>query len=146
MLRWWKALTAGVLILALGAAYVILTRDQSHRQPERGDMEALVGAPLYGPDYHGSSMLQRWVDQMRMWRLYMQLPIPNQMAVSLEGDRWTYTLEVDDDYRPPPDSPLRCQRGAGSITCVGEAPGGWQYFLWTEPGSAEGRFAAHLLP
>jgi hypothetical protein len=87
----------------------------------------------------------------------LKSPIPNQMVVSEPGTyTWLYPIRTDSAYRPPPSSPLRCERvgpGPGDpaqrLTCQAEATderGRWGYALDFRPEGGTGLFAASLRP
>ncbi|MEM0962073.1 MAG: hypothetical protein AAGK21_05965 [Bacteroidota bacterium] len=126
------------------AVLVVVTRDQSHRQPDPAEMEALVGASLTEPTYQSSSLLARWREQARVWWIYLALPIPNQMSMRLEGDVWTYTFAADSSYQPPPESPL-APAGPADARWEAESADGWRYTVWVNPGGG-GTLVAQLLP
>lgn len=122
--------------LAIGAmatsALLLVTRSVHHPEPERAAVERLVGVAFETLTYHPApSPLQRARRTARFFWMALTMPIPNQMAFWHSTDTWTYSFETSPGYRPPPDSPLVCEKYDGVLTCRAQDERGWQYDLRT---------------
>ena len=137
-------LAAAAVVVALVAVTLYAAWDARHHRPDRVEMEALVGVPLGEPTFWSTRGLHRWRRTLRVWWTYYTLPIPNQMALWVPEDTWTYPFGAAPPFAPPPDSPLVCERGGAGTVCEAEGPGGWSYRVAYDRARARGALTARL--
>ena len=144
--RWPRRLGLVAVALAVAALAAVALTPRGVPEPSRDDMEAIAGVSLGAPAHVSDGPVESLWARVRAWRSYFRQPIPNQMAVLIEGESWIYGFRADSSYAPPAAGPLACTRSASVLECRSETRGGWTYSARFVPSSGEGTFTAAVVP